>query len=73
MQKANVHKVMKEIGLDTDPDTQHLEVWNKIDLMGAPRPSFKHLPVGLDASTTPTNTQLQMTLVWTAWSPRSVS
>jgi 50S ribosomal subunit-associated GTPase HflX len=36
MQKANVHKVMKEIGLETDPDTQHLEVWNKIDLMGAP-------------------------------------
>ena len=54
MQKANVHKVMKEIGLETDPDTQHLEVWNKIDLMGALRPSFHGPSVGLEALTTPT-------------------
>ncbi len=53
MQKANVHKVMKEIGLETDPDTQHLEVWNKIDLMGAPT-LFSSTFDGLDALTTPT-------------------
>jgi 50S ribosomal subunit-associated GTPase HflX len=37
LQKANVHKVLREIGLETDPETQHFEVWNKIDLMGTLR------------------------------------
>jgi len=34
MQKANVHKVIVEMGLRTELGDRHFEVWNKIDLIG---------------------------------------